>query len=136
MTHSHTDPNSMQKSVYSSKSMLFRSFYCLGSKYIIEVGCSFDDWTYNYLIIPMRKWTYSFIYYIITLGNFFLSIKLLFLNSDSHLPKKIYYLLDWKRFEMINNAFYFILKALFVLKILKLLSRLFGHIRKTAWLER
>ena len=35
-----------------------------------------------------------------------------------------------------KNAFYFILKALFVLKIFKFLSWLFGHAEKTAWLER
>ena len=34
------------------------------------------------------------------------------------------------------NAFYFILKALFVHKIFKFLSRLFGYVGKTAWLER
>ena len=34
--------------------------------------------------------------------------------------------------KMIKNAFYFILKALFILKIFKFLSRLFGHIEKTA----
>ena len=34
--------------------------------------------------------------------------------------------------EMMKNAFYFILKALFVLKIFKFLSRLFGHVGKTA----
>ena len=38
--------------------------------------------------------------------------------------------------NMMKNAFYFILEALFVLKIFKLLSRLFGHVGKTAWLER
>ena len=35
-----------------------------------------------------------------------------------------------------KNAFYFILKAVFVLKIIKFLSSLFGHIEKTAWLEK
>ena len=35
-----------------------------------------------------------------------------------------------------KNAFYFILKALFVLKIFKILSQLLGHVGKTAWLER
>ena len=34
-----------------------------------------------------------------------------------------------------KNAFYFILKALFVLKIFKFLSQLFGHAEKTTWLE-
>ena len=33
--------------------------------------------------------------------------------------------------KMIRNAFYFILKALFVLKISKFLSQLFGHLGKT-----
>ena len=37
--------------------------------------------------------------------------------------------------KMIKNAFYFILKALFVLKIFKFLSRFFGHVGKTTWLE-
>ena len=34
--------------------------------------------------------------------------------------------------KMMKNAFYFILKALFVLKIFKILSRLLGHVGKTA----
>ena len=34
--------------------------------------------------------------------------------------------------KMMKNAFYFILKALFVLKLFKFLSRLFGHVGKTA----
>ena len=34
--------------------------------------------------------------------------------------------------KMMKNAFYFILKALLVLKILKFLSKLFGHVEKTA----
>ena len=39
--------------------------------------------------------------------------------------------------KMMKNAFYFILKALFVPKIFKFLSRLFfGHVGKTAGLER
>ena len=37
--------------------------------------------------------------------------------------------------KMMKNAFYFILKALFVLKIFKFLSWLFGNVEKTAWLE-
>ena len=34
--------------------------------------------------------------------------------------------------KMMKNAFYFILKALFIRKIFKCLSRLFGHVGKTA----
>ena len=35
-----------------------------------------------------------------------------------------------------ENAFYFILKTLFFVKIFKFLSRIFGHVGKMAWLER
>ena len=35
-----------------------------------------------------------------------------------------------------KNAFYFILKAYFVLKIVKFLSWRFNHVEKTAWLDR
>ena len=35
-----------------------------------------------------------------------------------------------------KNAFYFTLKALFLLKILTFLSSLFSHAEKTAWLEK
>ena len=37
--------------------------------------------------------------------------------------------------KIIKNAFHFILKALFVLKILKFLSSFYGHVEKTAPLE-
>ena len=38
--------------------------------------------------------------------------------------------------KVMRNTFCFILKALFVLKIFKFLSWLFGHVEKTTWLER
>ena len=38
--------------------------------------------------------------------------------------------------KMMKNAFYFILKAFFGPNIFKYLSPLFGHVGKTAWLER
>ena len=38
--------------------------------------------------------------------------------------------------KMMKNAFYFILKAIFVLKIFKFLYGLFGQVEKTAWPER
>ena len=37
--------------------------------------------------------------------------------------------------KMMKNAFYFTIKAIFILKIFKFLSWLFGHVEKTAWLE-
>ena len=38
--------------------------------------------------------------------------------------------------KIMKNGFYFILKALSVIKIFKFLSQLFGHVGKTVWLER
>ena len=57
------------------------------------------------------------------------------LKSDSHLSQKncIICFIE-SPLKMMKNAFYFILKTLFVLKILKILSWLFGHVGKTAWL--
>ena len=37
--------------------------------------------------------------------------------------------------KMTKNPFHFFWKAIFVLKIFKFLSFLFGHVEKTAWLE-
>ena len=37
---------------------------------------------------------------------------------------------------LMKNAFYFILKALFFLKIFKFFSWLSGHVEKTVWLQR
>ena len=58
------------------------------------------------------------------------------LKSDSHLPKKNFICFNDTPSKMMKNAFYFILKALFVLKIFKYLSWLFGRVEKTTWLER
>ena len=44
------------------------------------------------------------------------------LKLDSHLPKKILNCFNDGSSKMMKNAFYFILKALFVLKIFKFLS--------------
>ena len=58
------------------------------------------------------------------------------LKSDSHLPKKIVVCFIKSPLKMMKNVFYFVLEALFVLKVFKFLSWHFGHVRKTAWLER
>ena len=58
------------------------------------------------------------------------------LKSDSHLQKFFFICFNDSPSKMMKNAFYFILKALFVLKIFKFLSWVFGHVEKTAWLER
>ena len=45
------------------------------------------------------------------------------LKSDSHLPKKFLFIrFNESPLKMMKNAFYFILKALFVLKIFRFLS--------------
>ena len=49
--------------------------------------------------------------------------------------KKIIYFND-SPLKMMKNAFYFILKALFGLKIYKFFSWLFGHVEKMASPER
>ena len=54
------------------------------------------------------------------------------LKSDSHLAKKKIICFNDSPSKMMKNAFYFILKALFVVKIVKFLCRLFGHVEKTA----
>ena len=55
------------------------------------------------------------------------------LKSDPHLPNKIIIIyFNESPLKMMKNAFYFILKALFVHKIFKFLSRLFGYVGKTA----
>ena len=55
------------------------------------------------------------------------------LKSESNLPKKIVFIcFNYSPSKMMKNAFYFILKALFVLKIFKFLSLPFGHVEKTA----
>ena len=54
-------------------------------------------------------------------------------NLDSHLPKNIFFfiLFNDSPSKIRKNAFYFILKALLVLKIFTFLSWLFGHVEKT-----
>ena len=58
-----------------------------------------------------------------------------YLKSDPHLPKKnIFICFNESALKVIKNAFYSILKALFVLKIFKFLSWVFRYVEKTAWL--
>ena len=54
------------------------------------------------------------------------------LKLDSHHPKKICIIcLIENPLKMMKNGFYFILKALFLFKIFKFLTRLIGHVGKT-----
>ena len=50
--------------------------------------------------------------------------------------KQFFTCFDQFSLKLMKNAFYFILKAFFLLKISKFLSWIFGHVEKTAWLER
>ena len=59
------------------------------------------------------------------------------LKSDSHLLKRnIFICFNESPLQMMKNAFYFILKALFVLKRFKFFSWHFVNVEETAWLER
>ena len=54
------------------------------------------------------------------------------LKSGSHLSKTYVICFIESPLKVMKNAFYLVLKALFVLKIFKFLSWLFGHAGKTA----
>ena len=54
--------------------------------------------------------------------SFQLNFKNELLKPALTLQKNYFYLFQWKPFKMMKNAFYFILKALFILKIFKFLS--------------
>ena len=59
------------------------------------------------------------------------------LKSDSNLPKKNFFIcFNDRPSKIMKNAFYFILKEIFVLEIFKFLFWLFGHVEKLTWLER
>ena len=58
------------------------------------------------------------------------------LKVDSHLSKKCFICLIGNPLKMMKKVFYFVLKSFFILKIFKFLSRHFGHVEKTATLER
>ena len=64
-------------------------------------------------------------------------IKIIILKVALSPSKENYFfcVTEWP-LKIIKNAFYFILKALFVLKISKFLSWIFGHIEKMAWWAR
>ena len=59
----------------------------------------------------------------------------LFKVGLSSSPQKFFICFNDSPSKTMKNTFYFILKGLFVLKIFKFLSWLFGHVEKTAWLE-
>ena len=70
-------------------------------------------------------------------NNFPISFRSSFKVRLSHLPRKFSFIyVNDSPSEMMKNAFYFIIKALFVLKIYTFLSLPFGHVEKTAGLER
>ena len=54
------------------------------------------------------------------------------LKSDSHLKNFLFISFNESPLKMMKNAFYFVLKALFILKIFKFLSWHFGHVAETA----
>ena len=53
-----------------------------------------------------------------------------------HSKKKFFICFNDSLFELMKIAFYFILKAFFVLKIFNVLFWLFGHVEEMTWIER
>ena len=53
-----------------------------------------------------------------------------------HSKKNFFICFNDSLFEMMKIAFYFILKAFFVLKIFNVLFWLFGHVEEMTWIER
>ena len=49
--------------------------------------------------------------------------------------KNFYICFNESPLKKLKNGFYFILKALFILKIFRFFSCFFGHVDKTTWLE-
>ena len=63
--------------------------------------------------------------------DFLTNTTIIALKSDSHLPRKICFIcFNESPLQMTKNAFYFILKALFILKVFNFLSGVFGHLKK------
>ena len=56
----------------------------------------------------------------------------MYILNISHLPRKYFIYFNESPLKILENVFYFILKAVFVLTILKFLCWLFGHVEKTA----
>ena len=117
-----------------------------GGPYYIENSqliCSVDQWTGYYMIgttvIKELRGIISFC--LIKNFTFSLTFCILaaepnFLNLYSDLPNKNCFSFNESPLKMLKNAFYFIFKGLFVLKIINVLSWLFGHVEKVTWLER
>ena len=63
--------------------------------------------------------------------DFLTNTTIIALKSDCHLPRKICFIcFNESPLQMTKNAFYFILKALFILKVFNFLSGVFGHLKK------
>ena len=97
-------------------------------------------WTYKNKIslwkLHIFTWFWKYFTYVIFRGApniILLNVTLqscVSLKSDSHPPKKLCICFNETTLKMMKNTFYFTLKALFVLKIFKVLSWLFGHVEK------
>ena len=117
-----------------------------GGPYYIENSqliCSVDQWTGYYMIgttvIKELRGIISFCLikdFTFSLTFCILAAEPNFLNLHSDLPNKYFFSFNQSPLKMLKNAFYFIFKGLFILKIINFLSWLFGHIKKVIWLEK
>ena len=96
----------------------------------------------NFKLCPVILWRKSW-----KLFSSFLGFQVIYQRSKNNKLKDVYlpcnlikglgqFLITESPLKTMKNAFYFTLKAILVLKIFKFLFWLFGHVEKTAWLER
>ena len=81
-------------------------------------------------ILILNKWHFTYF------QNIFMTLKMPKWNKVGFSPfqKCCFIYFNERSSKMMKNAFYFILKVLFVVKIIKSWS--FDHVAKTVWLER
>ena len=99
-----------------------------GNENYSAIDLFFDPFTATFVYHGVPK-CYLFTAFINTaFDKFFL------LKSDSHhRPKNVFIFFNDSPSKVMKNAFYFIFKVLFVLKVFKYMSWLFGHVEKMAW---
>ena len=98
--------------------------FCCSYKKVVRVSCNKKHLNaralVNYSIANCFRENMLKIYWLVVLSGDYKKIQL---KSDSHLPKKICCIyFNESPLKVMKNAFYFILKALFVLKMFNFFS--------------
>ena len=85
---------------------------------------------------PIVYWSLQLIFFFFFFLSWYPSFRFSSFLLKGALESLRPFLMTESPLKMMKNAFYFTLKALFVFKIFKFLLWLFGHVQKTARLER